>query len=175
MPLDEEAPDAAVYDTLDPTLDQPLTPQERRPSVPAEEDDTPAHFDDRHKDDLHGLLYLGALKKKFTWLGHTFVIRTIPVGDIAEIAVVASRYRDTDFAAKAYQAATVAACLITVDGRELPTIPITNNVDDTLIQAKFDYVMNRWFSPTIDRVFTEYWELEVKQKEILEAMGKASG
>jgi len=56
--------------------------------------------------------------------GHRFVIRT-HVGEYAEIGG-RRRYRDTDFAAKAYQAATVAACIISVDGKDLPVMPISN-------------------------------------------------
>lgn len=176
MSVDDEQPDAARYDVLDPTLTQPLTDVELHPEEHTEdEDEAPPHFDDRYKDGLHGLLFLGALQKKFSWLGHTFVIKTLTVGEYAEIAVVAARYRDTDFAARAYQAATVAACLVSVDGKDLPVVPLSNEDNDTNINARFDYVIKRWFPPITDRVFTEFYELEVKQKEILDELGKASG
>jgi hypothetical protein len=175
MPLDEESPDAAMYDRWDPTESSPLSTAEKGLGAPQPEADTAPRFDDRYKEPLTGLLFLGALKKNFTWLSHTFTIRTLTIGEYAEIGVVAARYRETDFAAKAYQAATVAACLISVDGKPLPVMPVTNGMDDTNLQAKFDYVLNRWFSPVTDVVFTEFLELESRLRELLDELGKPSG
>lgn len=178
MPLDEPAPEqpgeTAVYAAYDPTEQDPLTDAETSPETPAPEPAEPS-FDERYREDLHGLLFLGALLKKFSWLGHDFVIRTLQTGEYAEVALVAARYRDTDFAARAYQAATVAACLVSVDGQDLPVMPLTNEPNDTNINARFEYVIKRWFPPVMDRVYTEFYELEVRQRQVLEEMGKRSG
>src|SRR5882757_1926480 len=177
MPVSEEpSPDKAMYDTLDPTLVAPLSGLESGDEVaPAPTETEIPRFDDRYRDDLNGLLFLGALKKSFEWMGHRFVIRTLNVGEYAEIAVAAGRYRDTDFAAKAYQAATVAACIISVDGKDLPVMPISNGENDTNIAARFEYVMYRWFAPTIDYVFTQFYELESTVRELIDELGKPSG
>jgi hypothetical protein len=175
MPEGESPPDAALYDTWDPTQSAPLSTEEMGLGAPASTPTELPQFDERHKEALNGLLFLGALKKSFDWLGHTFAIRTITIGEVAEIGVIASRYRDTDFIAKAYQAATVAACLISVDGKPLPVMPVTNAPDDTNLQAKFDYVLRRWFAPVTDVVFTEFLELEARSRDLLEELGKASG
>jgi len=175
MPEAGESPDAALYDTWDPTQSAPLSTEEMGLGAPSSEPTELPQFDERYKEDLNGLLFLGALKKSFTWLGHTFVIRTITIGEIADIGVIAAKYRDTDFNAKAYQAATVAACLVSVDGKPLPVMPITNAPEDSNLQAKFDYVLRRWFAPVTDVVFTEFLELEARARDLLEELGKASG
>lgn len=173
MPVSEEpSPDQAMYDTLDPTLTAPLAETERDGTSASSETPIP-RFDDKYKDPLHGLLFIGALKKKFSWLGHEFVIKTLHNRDYGDVALCASPYRETEFFGKAYQTATVAACIISVDGQPLPTMPVLNT--QTEIQAKFDYVMDRWHSPVIDYVFTQFWELESVVRELIDELGKPSG
>lgn len=175
MPLDEgQEPDAAVYDSDDPAARKPLTATEVDPTrKPEPEEPRPVEFDPRYREPLHGMLYLGAMKSRFHWLGHDFVIRTLTIAEYAEVALAAARYRDTDFAAKAYQAAVVAACLISVDGKDLPVVPVS--ADETDVVARVDYIMGRWFPPITDYVFAKFYELEVEVRDLLDAMGKVSG
>lgn len=143
-------------------------PAEEAPSKPL------PTFDPKWRDPLTGLLFLGALKEEFEWVGHRFTVRTLNNLELADVALVAARYKDTDYSAKAYQCAVVAACITAVDGKPLPTMPLDNQ-ETSDVSAKFDYIMARWFPTTIDVVFTHYYDLEIKVREVLDAMGKASG
>jgi hypothetical protein len=163
--------ESALYDTFDPRVIHPRSAedlQQHESTLSAE----PA-FDPRYAEDLTGLLFLGALKKQFDWMNHSFVVRTLLQGEYAEIGVVAARYRDTDFAAKAYQCAVVAACLVSVDGKDLPVVPTGS--ETTGLEEKFRYLLYHWFPFTIDAVYTEFLELEARTAEVLNEMGKASG
>ena len=75
---------------------------------------------------------------------------------------------------KAYQAACVAACLISVDRQPMPT-PITDEVTDTWLDTRFQYVIDHYQPIVIDVIYGELMKLEAKVNEVLTAMGKASG
>lgn len=167
-----EEPDAVLYDTLDPTAIDPLSEIERTGAAESTESEVPK-FDDRYVEPLQGMLFLGALKTRFSYCGHDFVIRTLVTGEYAEIAVVAQRYVGTNFEGKAYQAATVAACLVSVDGKDLPVMPVSN--DQSNVSARFDYIMRRWHPPIVDYVFSRFYELEAKVRELIDELGKPSG
>ena len=74
---------------------------------------------------------------------------------------------------KAYQAALVAACVVSVDGRPMP-LPITNEPSDTPLANRFRYVMRSWFPPLLDGIYEQYLLLEERVARVLDAMGKAS-
>lgn len=136
--------------------------------------DPPAEFDPRVRDPFTGLLYLGELKDSFDWLGHRFQIRTLRSGDLLEIALVVAKYADTIGASRAYADATAAACLISVDGKELP-VAITTEPTDTDFIARFEYVSKTYYPPVIDVIYDRYLQLEGKVEEAIAAMGKAPG
>ena len=131
-------------------------------------------FDPRWRDEFRGLTFLGALSDEFEWLGHRFKIRTLTTGELAEVALIAKPYAESEAALKAWQPAPVAACVVTVDGQDL-VVPLTSEVNDTHVRAKFRYVMDKWFPPVLDVIYTRYIGLEYTAREVLEAMGKASG
>jgi len=130
-------------------------------------------FDPKVREDFEGLLYLGRLSTTFTRLGHDFEIRTLTTGEILEIGMLAKPYRDSMADVKAYQAAVVAACVTRVDGRPMPT-PVTDDVLDTGMSNRFNYVLRSWFPPLLDIVYEQYLLLEDRVGQVLEAMGKAS-
>lgn len=131
-------------------------------------------FDPKVRQDFEGLLYLGRLTDQFTWLGHTFTIRTLTSGEIVEIGLLHRPYIGSLADVKAYQAAIVAACVLDVDGKPMPT-PITNEATDTALLNRFQYVLRSWFSPTLNVVYERYLLLESRVEEVIESMGKASG
>lgn len=137
-----------------------------KPNVEAQSDG----FDPRYKQDFDGLLYLGALSKTFTWGGHKFVIRTVLTDELLEAALVSNPWSETLGQVKAWQSAMVAACIVTVDSKALP-VPVDDSM--TLLAQRFEWVRSHWFPPVIDVVYDQYLTLELRQNEVIAAMGKA--
>lgn len=184
-PQDAEFPaDDAEYGLWDPKTQtvQPLpgpTPSSEAPGTDGGTSEQTVksqvvEFDPRCREDFEGLLYIGALTAKFSWLGHTFVIRTLKTDEVIEIGLLTKDYLSTDAWGKAYQAAVLGASVLTVDGKE-PPLPLTAEKDDTLLRTRMEYVMRSWFPPTLDAVYERYGRLEVKAREVIAAMGNRSG
>lgn len=204
MPLPEERPlEESVYDSphqasrmasFDPETVQPAStspaPSSTAPGIggtqgadgeqtgadqePGPQAEELPKFDQRFTEEFNGLLFVGALTDTFTWLGHEFVIRTLTTGELAEVALAVKKYGDTDAALKVWQAAVVAACVMTVDGRPMP-LPLTNDPNDTEFLNRFRFVMRSWFPPTLDAVYQRYYNLELTVRRVIEAMGNHSG
>lgn len=131
-------------------------------------------FDARYAEPFLGLLYVGALADEFTWLGHNFVIRTLRDGEKLAVAMVIKEYADTMAADRAYAAALVAICTMSVDGNDLP-IPIGEmRRAYEWCKQRFDYVIENWYSSTIDMVYNRYTALEFLAARVIDALGKAS-
>lgn len=145
------------------------------PEAPAEEAEEPLpQFDARVADEFKGLLYLGALTSEFDWTGHRFKIRTLHVGEFIEIGLAVKKYEGSMAFDRAWQAAVVAACLISIDGRPMPT-PVTLDEMDTPFANSFRFVLDKWFAPTLEAVYARYIDLEVTVGRVVESMGKATG
>lgn len=159
----ESAPDADTEPH--PATDEDLSsePEEELPE-----------FDPKYRQDFEGLLFIGNLSDTFDWLGHKFVIRTLTTGEILEVGLLHKKYGQSLADLKAYQAAVIAACVVSVDGRPL-SVPLTNEVDDTLLANKFSYVLRSWFPPVLDVIYDKYLSLEERVQKVLDAMGKAQG
>ena len=204
MPLDEEPLERAVYDapgprrtpvreTVQPTSspapssnpgtvggtpgadgEQAAEPEQKPADEEEQQEADLPEFDPQYRDAFNGLLFVGALSDQFDWLGHRFHIRTLTTGELAEVALLAKPYAGSEAALKAWQAATVAAALVTVDGKEI-AIPLTSEIGDTHVAAKFRYVMDKWFPPVLDAIYERYIRLELQVRDVISAMGKASG
>jgi hypothetical protein len=131
-------------------------------------------FDERCKEPLEGLMYLGALSKSFDWAGHKFRIRTLTTEETLIVSTITARYEGTLGQNRAYSAAVVALCTSSVDGKPLP-FPYMEGVGHEWADERFDYVVRKWFSFTIDAVYQEYLVLEAKVREVMAAMGNLSG
>lgn len=131
-------------------------------------------FDPRFKQDFEGLLFIGKLTDSFTWMGHRFVIRTIPSDDLLDMGLLHKPFVGTIADVKAYQMLVVAACIVTVDG-QAPPFPITNEDADTLLLNRWNFVRKSWFPPTVDVIYERYLLLEKRVEDVIEAMGKVSG
>lgn len=131
-------------------------------------------FDPKYLEPFTGLVYLGALSDSFEWLGHSFDIRTLRDGEKLAIARIIKPYVDTMGADRAYAAAVAAMCITGVDNTDLP-IPIgeTRKIHEWGLQ-RFTYVVDNWFSPTIDVVYNRYLILNALADQVVEALGKAS-
>jgi hypothetical protein len=152
----------------------PVEDEEPSEDPPEPEPDPIPQFDPRVRQDFEGLLYLGRLTDQFTWLGHRFTIRTLTAGEILEVGLLHRQYVGTLADVKAYQAAVVAACCIDVDGKPMP-VPITNQVADTELLNRFQFVLQSWFPPTLDAIYERYLLLEARVEEVIRAMGEAQG
>jgi hypothetical protein len=139
----------------------------------APEEDLP-EFDPKHRQEFEGLLYLGRLQETFRLWGHTFVIKTLTTEEVAEIGLIIKPYRDSAGYNAVYQSATVAACVVTVDGKPLPqTIEI--DTKDELRNVRFPYVLRNWMPPVREAVWNRYFNLELTVRRVLDALGEASG
>lgn len=132
----------------------------------------PIEFDERYREDFTGLCFAGKVTDEFVYLSHRFRIRSLTVEELITIGLLHAKYQNTLADVKAYQALVVAACIETVDGRQLP-IPIGPTED--LIEARFQYVQKSWYPFTIDEIYSKYVVLEARVQETVAAMGKASG
>lgn len=146
------------------------TPQEK----PEDEAPPLPEFDPRHRESFEGLLYLGRLQKTFTKWGHTFVVRTVTTEQLAEIGLIVRDYMGTTVQNAVYQSAVVAACVMSVDGKPLPGSILIDNSNE-LTTVKFPYVLRNWMPAIREGIYDECFRLEVEAREVLDAMGKASG
>jgi hypothetical protein len=167
-----------TYGTYDPA-DRPgrkaATP-EAQPKLTAEDGTELPSFDARHTEAFTGLLYVGALTDRFSWLGHEFVIRTLGVDEQLAVAQVTKQYEGTGGGEQlAYATAIVSLAVVSVDGEELPT-PIGEDAKlAEWAHRRFSYVKQNWFSYTISEVFQRYLSLEDTAAQAVAAMGKAFG
>jgi len=154
-PDDSELDAAEATDEVDDAIEQP--------------------FDERYVEPFKGLIYLGALTKEFEWLGHRFVIRTLTTSELLIVGQIVKEYAETISQGRAYASAMVALATVSVDGEDLPSPVMTHDNGAAWAHQRFQYVTARWFPYTIDRVYSEYLELDAKASDVIEAMGKASG
>lgn len=130
--------------------------------------------DPRWRQDFHGLLYLGALRGDFRYLGHKIDIRTLRTSEELIIAVLTREWAETMGYARAHATAICAMCVDAVDGQPLPT-PLGDHSDDIAwARDRFRYAQ-RWFPYTIDAIFERYLELESRVRTVLDELGKGPG
>lgn len=164
MPTDE---DYAPFDPREASSKQPPATVDETASNPA----VPS-FDPRYTEEFEGLLFLGALRKRFRWMGHEFVLRSLVTSEVLEVGLIQKPYMGSMGEIKAYQAAVVAASILSVDGKP-PPIPVTDMDSD--LEARFQYVITHWQPIVIDMLYGQVLSLEMTVNETLSAMGKARG
>lgn len=144
--------------------------------VPAA-DGSPVTFsepDEEWQRDLHGLLHIGRLHSTFDYLGHKIRIRTLRIDEELMAATLAQEWAETVGGTKALATAMCALAVEAVDGKALPT-PLGEDTDPVAwARERFAYAQ-RWYSWTMDEIYGRYLQLEARVREILDAMGKASG
>lgn len=131
-------------------------------------------FDPRHREAFEGVLYLGRLTQTVSLYGHTFVVRTLTTEENAEIALIVKPYEGLPAANMVYQAAVVAAGLVSVDGQPLPGA-ITVDKTGELTTIKYPYVAKNYMPPVKEAIYNKIFALEVKARHALLALGEASG
>lgn len=163
----ETEPSFQVNGVQDGTEHQPA------PEHPVDPEES-VEFDPKHRTAFDGLLYLGYLTRTFTWMGHTFTIKTLNNEEILAVGQYCRRWGDTLAASKGYQITMCAMALVSVDGRLMPQ-PLGPG-QPLLEQLNQRYeAIKGWFGVTFDAIYQQYLGLEERQSTILEAMGKAHG
>ena len=127
-------------------------------------------FDPKHQDDFEGLLHLGELRHEFVWANHTFLIRTLKVDELLQVALLTKDFAGSYGADRAYVTALVAAALVEVDGE-----PVYQAIgrDEDHVAKKYNYIRKNWYSQTIDAVYSHLPRLEARAQTLLDAMGEA--
>jgi hypothetical protein len=150
--------------------------EESPPDTPLQEQDgiQPQEFDPRHRDAFTGLLFLGYLEKTITVWGHTFHLVTPSQAEKIQIGLLHKEYLGTLASEIAYQTLLVAAYLRNVDGNELPK-PITNDSKDQALNERYRWVGENLREQVIDEIFSRCIMMQADIRDILAAMGKASG
>lgn len=146
-------------------------PGGQSPGEAQDQEDTPG-FDPRYKDDFIGLMYLGRLSHTFDLLGHEVVIRTLTTEELAEISMFMKPYEGTAHREGIYAAVIAGVCTESVDGQPLPQ-PITRNSTGALERIR--YSLKNWLPPVHNRIFQEYYALDLRASRVLDQMGKQSG
>jgi hypothetical protein len=90
------------------------------------------------------------------------------------VGLIVAKYQGTRAENAVYQAAIVAASVVTVDGQPLPRA-ITVDTTDELATVKFPYVMRNWMPPVKEAVYNKSFGLELKVRQVLAALGEPPG
>jgi hypothetical protein len=118
-------------------------------------------IEDSLRNDIENLLTNGSISKEVDVAGHTFVIRTLTIGEELAIADACKEYDGTFAHAKALATATVAASIESIDGRPLMRSLGPNQTGN--IKQKFVYIKNKWYWAIINELYEEYMVLLDKQ------------
>jgi hypothetical protein len=122
------------------------------------------------RQDVENLLTNGKISKEVEVAGHTFVIRTLSIGEELAIADACREYDGTFAHAKAIATATVAAAIESIDGRSL--MRSLGPDDNKNIRQKFIYIRNKWYWAIINELYEEYLLLIEKQIAAFEELRK---
>jgi hypothetical protein len=113
------------------------------------------------RKDLDSLLQSGSISDSIDLVGHTFVLRTLTIGEELAVASVCDDYAKSIAQSKAIATATVAAALESIDGRPLmhsiSPDPLVN------IRHKFGYIRNKWYWAIIEELYRRYVDLSERQ------------
>ncbi len=113
-----------AFDSTQATLDQPPVEAPVAEEYPSLEEET--------------LLQRGYFSSTITLGTNKVIVRTLKIGEELEVALVAQKYQDSIEATRALIAATVAAAVVSVNGK--PLIPFALGQSDGSIEAKFVYI-----------------------------------
>ena len=142
---------------------------QERPRAPMyEEEEDADKFDGDVEGDVLGLLNLGSITRKFDVLGHTFVFKTLTIGEELAIGQIIDEYAGTIGQGKAFQTALIAAAIVSVDGR--PLVAQLGPDTKASLQDRFDYITDNWYMKTIEAAFESYNELLLRQQAAYDAI-----
>jgi hypothetical protein len=133
------------------------------------------HDEGAWREDFTGLLTMGALRGWFEWCGHRIALRTITTDEELLVAQLTREFEGGIGGTKAYATALAGLCVEAIDHHPMP-VPLGEHPNQPYKWAleRFNYA-RRWYPPTIDAIFDAYLTLEVRQREVMAELGKASG
>lgn len=126
-------------------------------------------FPPQVRQDVEGLLFLGALSDEANFCGHSWGLRTLKAGEELAASKAIEPYMQTAKAADAWSAAQVGLALTHVDGEDDFCPPAGPN-SIAFAKARFQYVTDNWYQPTIDYLFGVYARLLDRQLEAYRAL-----
>jgi hypothetical protein len=154
-------------------------PDEEAPAADGPTDAEPElHFGEADyaawREDFSGLLSLGSIPGWFEWCGHRIALRTLTTDEELLVAQLTHEYEGGIGGTKAYATAICGLCVTSIDHQPMP-VPLGEHpgVPYKWASERFSYA-RRWFPPTIDAIFGAYLQLEIRQREVMTALGKAS-
>lgn len=136
------------------------------------------HFDEYDdapwREDFSGLLALGSVRGWFEWCGHRITLRTLTTDEELLVSQLTREYEGGIGGTKAYATAICGLCVDSIDHQPMP-VPLGEHPNQPYKWAleRFNYA-KRWFPPTIDAIFDAYLRLEIRQREVMTELGKAS-
>lgn len=126
-------------------------------------------FPSQVRADVEGLIYLGAISDEVEFCGHSFGLRTLRAGEEMAAALAADPFMKTAKAAEAWASAFAGLALTHVDGDD-EFCPQAGPDKKAFARARFAYITDNWFQPTIDHLFACYARLLDRQVEAVRAM-----
>lgn len=167
-------PSFAAPPSAPPDILPPGTPLADESVAGEREELKPSPPDPRWQADFHGLLYVGALRASFAYLGHKITIRTLRTHEELIAAQLAHDWAETLGGTRAHAVAITALCVETIDGQPMP-VPLGEQDAGTTgwAEQKFRYA-GRWYAYTIDAIFSRYLELEGRARAVISELGKGS-
>lgn len=161
-----------LVDDFGPEVPPTVAPEDERADVelgPIMDHDVTVSesFPQEWKNDFEGLLYLGYLEAEVTIPHHTFIVHTLLPGAKIELASMLVDMQTSIGYGLAYKCAVVSAALDSVDDRPI----IVSSKRESSIRQKYQYVINAWYEPVIDLLYTKVEELEVRQDKLMRELG----
>lgn len=104
--------------------------------------------------DIENLLASGSISKEIELAGHSFVLRTLTIGEELAVAEIAGEYDGNYAQTKAVATATVAAALESIDGR--PVMQRLGPDRSNNIRQKFQHIRNKWYWIIISELYAQY-------------------
>ena len=142
--LFSEVFDGAVDKYFDP---QSATEEEQ--DLQNEEDVNPSL-----RTDIENLLINGSISVEVQLAGHSFVLKTLTIGEELTIAEICKAYEGNFAQAKAIATATVAAAIESIDGR--PLMHKLGPDELSTIRQKFQYIRSKWYWIIISELYEHY-------------------
>lgn len=113
------------------------------------------------RDNIENLLTNGKLTATVSVAGHEFVIKTLTIGEELAVAEVCKPYADSLAQARALATATVAAALLSVDGK--PLMQDLGPDKAAAVRQRFNYLKNNWYWNIVGHLYQQYLVLLQQQ------------
>ena len=148
--------------------------EEQGPEVPVApattpEEDLLAQFDPRWQEEFEGLLFVGKVTHNFNLAGHKVTVMTPEANDSLKAALLIKPYQNTAGELRALIIATLATCLVKIDGHTLPRGIMADGSDD--LETRFNWI-GQLHQVVIDGIYNEFLELEGKVAVAIRDLGK---